>query len=318
MSIDYKNDNTFIFTFVRMNPPTPGHLLVIEAMINQAINLNTNKIYIFLSNSMDEKNPLACSLDTVPPPKTKAMSSANLSTNILKSNLLKSLADSYKEKMIENELNEEIKIKIQNVEIIPICSSGNPMGFINSIIRRDYAEIKDLNMFFIVGKDRAEFVDRIIDNFKTRDFVKSINAKILPREGMSDLINKSSGDTNISDIPLEQYSASFIRKFVQNNNKVAFDEAYKPYLDQTTIDALYNTLLQNLSEYEMLNNKTKSKKQKIQEDEESESYYESNNLLPIIIKGGRKRKIKKITIKRKFKNFKKNTLKRRNSRKKTY
>ena len=71
MSIDYKNDNTFIFTFVRMNPPTPGHLLVIEAMINQAINLNTNKIYIFLSNSMDEKNPLACSLDTVPPPKTK-------------------------------------------------------------------------------------------------------------------------------------------------------------------------------------------------------------------------------------------------------
>ncbi len=315
MSIDYRNDNTFIFTFVRMNPPTPGHLLVIESMINEAINLNANKIYIFLSNSMDEKNPLACSLDTVPTPKTKALLSASLSTNILKSNVLKSLADSYKQKMIEKELNSDLKTKIQNIEILTICSSGNPMGFINSIIRRDYPEVMDLNMFFIVGRDRAEFVDRIIDNFKTRDFVKSINAKILPREGMSNLINSGSEKTNISDIPLEQYSASFIRKLVQNHDKGAFDEAYKPYLDQETIDALYNTLLQNLSEYEMLNNKTKSKKQKIQEDEESESYYESNNLLPLIIKGGRKRKLKKNTIKRKLK---KNTIKRRNSTKKTH
>ena len=30
MSINYTPDNTFIFTFVRMNPPTPGHLLLIK------------------------------------------------------------------------------------------------------------------------------------------------------------------------------------------------------------------------------------------------------------------------------------------------
>lgn len=28
MSVDYTPDNTFIFSFVRMNPPTPGHLVL--------------------------------------------------------------------------------------------------------------------------------------------------------------------------------------------------------------------------------------------------------------------------------------------------
>lgn len=30
MSIDYTPDNTFIYSFVRMNPPTPGHLELIK------------------------------------------------------------------------------------------------------------------------------------------------------------------------------------------------------------------------------------------------------------------------------------------------
>ena len=39
MSVNYTNNNTFIFSFVRMNPPTPGHLLVVESMINEALKL---------------------------------------------------------------------------------------------------------------------------------------------------------------------------------------------------------------------------------------------------------------------------------------
>ena len=33
MSIDYRPDNTFIFTLARMNPPTPGHLFLIRSLI---------------------------------------------------------------------------------------------------------------------------------------------------------------------------------------------------------------------------------------------------------------------------------------------
>ena len=46
MSIEYTPSNTFIFCFVRMNPPTPGHIELIKTLINKAIELKTEKIYI--------------------------------------------------------------------------------------------------------------------------------------------------------------------------------------------------------------------------------------------------------------------------------
>ena len=38
MSIDYRNDNTIVFTLARMNPPTPGHLYLIQRLIEEGIN----------------------------------------------------------------------------------------------------------------------------------------------------------------------------------------------------------------------------------------------------------------------------------------
>jgi hypothetical protein len=71
MSINYTPDNTFIFSFVRMNPPTPGHLSLIKTMIDKAIELNVNKVYIITSSSLDGKNPLPCSSDAIQKPKNK-------------------------------------------------------------------------------------------------------------------------------------------------------------------------------------------------------------------------------------------------------
>ena len=100
MSVNYTNNNTFIFSFVRMNPPTPGHLLVIEAMINEALKLNVNRIFVILSNSMDEKNPIPCSLDTIPKPKTKKMEAiiaANPIDYAFKSEILREMVEVYKQ-----------------------------------------------------------------------------------------------------------------------------------------------------------------------------------------------------------------------------
>ena len=49
--IQYRQDNTIIFTMVRMNPPTPGHLEVISNLIN--IGLNSRYQY---SNKFRIKN----------------------------------------------------------------------------------------------------------------------------------------------------------------------------------------------------------------------------------------------------------------------
>ena len=306
MSVNYTNNNTFIFSFVRMNPPTPGHLLVVESMINEALKLGVNRVFVILSNSMDDKNPIPCSVDTIPKPKTKKMEAiiaANPIDYAFKSEILREMIEAYKHAMIEKASSEQDKAKISGMMIEIICSSGNPFGFIGSVLFKYFVEkrVNAVNLFFIVGEDRAEFVDRVVDNFKTKDYVKSINAKILPREGMSALIKSGPGETSISDIPMEQYSASFVRKLVKNSNKTEFDEVYRPYLNQEQINKLYDTISNGLMIYE------KPAKAAAEDDEEEtpESMYIKNNLLPII-KGGRKsRKAKKVRKSRKAKKVKK-------------
>jgi hypothetical protein len=53
-----------------MNPPTPGHLVLIKTLIDKAIELGSEKAYIITSSSMDGKNPMPCSSDTVPKPNS--------------------------------------------------------------------------------------------------------------------------------------------------------------------------------------------------------------------------------------------------------
>jgi nicotinic acid mononucleotide adenylyltransferase len=294
MNIDYRNDNTIIFSFVRMNPPTPGHLLVIQSMINQAIKLNVNKVYVMLSNSMDEKNPIPCSIDTIPKPKTKKMETiiaANSIDYAFKSDILKEMIQNYKAKMISTVTSQQEKNFISSMEIKIVCSSGNPFGFIDSILHTDFLEqgISDINIFFIVGQDRSDFVDRIVEMFEKKDYIKSIDALVLPREGMTKLINKGYGETSVTDIPLEQFSASFVRKLVKNGQKTEFDEIYRPYLQRDAINKLFDTIANGLIVY---GKPQKSTVATVDEEVFPESYYIKNKLLPIV-KGGKNRRTRK-------------------------
>jgi hypothetical protein len=61
MSINYNNDNTIIFTLARMNPPTPGHLFLIQQLIQEAISKGVEEVFIILSKSnSDDENPIPC------------------------------------------------------------------------------------------------------------------------------------------------------------------------------------------------------------------------------------------------------------------
>ena len=105
MSIDYKPNNTFIFSFVRMNPPTPGHLVLIKNLIDKAVELGSEKAYIITSSSVDGKNPMPCSADTIPKPKNKAdglvMDSITSSPDaIYKSQILEEMIAAYKRELM--------------------------------------------------------------------------------------------------------------------------------------------------------------------------------------------------------------------------
>ena len=52
--------NEFIFTIARMNPPTIGHKYLIRQMVDHALANGTDKVHVILSHSVDEKNPMPC------------------------------------------------------------------------------------------------------------------------------------------------------------------------------------------------------------------------------------------------------------------
>jgi nicotinic acid mononucleotide adenylyltransferase len=276
--INYNPDNTFIFSFVRMNPPTPGHLSLIKNMIDKAIELGSDKVYIITSSSLDGKNPLPCSSEAIPKPKNKADAAVLLLIQenlIYKSSVLDKMIASYKQKLINSETDETIKSKISSVDVIVICSVGSPFGFIYNLIKHDFIDrgISKINMFFIVGRDRADFLDTIVDNFSQKDYVNSINGMILPREGMETLKNTGMGSRSISEINPSEYSASFIRNLVKNNQKEEFTQVYSDYLSPDEIEKLFQTI--------KIGTQMKSPPSK-EENENPQSRYFDGGLLPIM------------------------------------
>jgi hypothetical protein len=56
-----EEERNVIFTIARMNPPTQGHKMLIETMLNKAMEVRSSRVYIILSSSVDNiKNPLEC------------------------------------------------------------------------------------------------------------------------------------------------------------------------------------------------------------------------------------------------------------------
>lgn len=288
MSIDYTPDNTFIFSFVRMNPPTPGHLVLIKSMIDKAIDLGVNKGYVITSSSLDGKNPLPCSSASIPKAKNKSdaiiVNDMTQTDLIYKSEILDNMIASYKRQIADSESDPTKKEQIENFNIIVLCSTGSPFGFIYNVIKNDFIEkgISKINIFFIVGRDRADFLDTIVDNFRSKDYVKSINGMILEREGMESLKNTGMGQRSIADINPSEYSASFVRGLVKNGQKEDFAQVYSQYIGPDDIDKLYQTIQMGI--------RMKSPASK-DEDENPQSSYFDGGLLPIInADGGKKRR----------------------------
>jgi len=205
---------------------------------------------------------------------------------IYKSNVLDKMISSYKQQLANSETDSSKKQQIENFNVIVVCSVGSPFGFIYNVIKNDFLDkgIIKINMFFIVGRDRADFLDTIVDNFKTKDYVKSINGMILEREGMEALKTTGMGERTIAEITPSEYSASFIRGLVKNNQREDFEQVYNQYLSPDEIEKLYETIKIGM---------TMKPPPSKDEDENPQSRYFDGRLLPVINEvGGRRNKRK--------------------------
>ena len=285
--MNYTSKNTFIFSFVRMNPPTPGHLLLVKTMIYKAIELGVNKAYIITSSSLDGKNPVPCSIDTklTKNKSDKAIIERINETDIIyKSSVLEKMIQSYKHQLIQTEPDESKKMLIEQLNIIILCSTGSPFGFIYNTIKNDYIDnnISKINMIFIVGRDRADFLDTIIDYFITKNYIKSIDGIILEREGMIAAKDTKITDLKIEDIEPSAYSATLVRNLVEAGDRTKFEQVYNQYLNPDDIYKLYETIQIGIQ----MKVPTKSN-----ENENPNSRYFDGKLLPIMgsSTGGKRR-----------------------------
>lgn len=254
-----RHDDKFIFSFVRMNPPTPGHLDLIAKMVYKAIELNANKVYVLTSSTVDEKNPLVCSESTYPKPKTKKdigiIDSIKLSDPIFKSYVLNNMIMNFKRQLVDSEEDEERREKIREMNINVVCSVGSPFAFIQNILDTDFLQkgIEKINMFLIVGSDRADFLDSLATYFRTKEYVESFDGLVLEREGMEEMIRASErgGLVNVSEMPISAYSASFVRNLVKSGNFDAFEIIYTPYIrEPREIRKLFDTIKSSLASFQ--------------------------------------------------------------------
>ena len=242
MSIDYRNDNTIVFTLARMNPPTPGHLYLIQRLIEEGINKNVNKVYVILSKTNDNnENPIPCS------EKISVLGSAE--------DITKTMVKSVKEQMISKENDEDMKKKINDIDVESICvpevPRATPFTPLYNIIG-EKRDIPDLNLFIVIGDDRKNMRDSVTDFFFKWDNVNSVDGLILDRPNMGKFKSISSNPTeldalNMSEVPSGALSASFVRNLVKYNMRDKFIELYSPYLDESKIPVLYEEILEGLS-----------------------------------------------------------------------
>jgi nicotinic acid mononucleotide adenylyltransferase len=242
MSIDYRPDNTIVFTLARMNPPTPGHLYLIQRLIEEGIKKNVDKVYVILSKTNDNnENPISCSekINVLGTPEDIALT----------------MIKATKQMMLNKTYDEEMKRKITNMVVECICvpevPRATPFTPVFSIIG-DKKDIPDLNLFIVIGDDRATMLDSVTDVFFKWENVKSIDGLILDRPNMGEFKKISSNpaelsNLNISDIPVSALSASFVRNLVKNNMRDKFIELYSPYLEENKIPVLYEAILEGLS-----------------------------------------------------------------------
>jgi hypothetical protein len=234
-----ENNNTIIFSIARMNPPTPGHLLLIRKLIEQAIIQNVTKVYVILSKTDDNnENPIIC------PEKIIIL---NNMVSVLKAEMRSEIRDPSFDPSI-----------IDRVEVIFICVDpdpelkATPISTLYNIVQSYLDQgITGLKLFMIIGDDRGDFLDTLVESFLFKmPYINYVNGQILEREDMAAYKNLSFENLSKPDIiqkmPVSAFSASFVRKLVKNNLKHQFNKVYKKYLSPEQIEYLYNIISKGL------------------------------------------------------------------------
>jgi hypothetical protein len=209
------------FNIGRMNPPTPGHMGLIQAMVNNAAEAGAPKVYVFLSSNTayPSENPLDCE---------------------------------FKKEIIEAMIPLYVDTKGLAVEVIctPEEEKSNVFFGLEELV--DTPEYSGQQIIFVmfVGEDRVSMVNRIsqIQKLASR-IARPPRAIVLEREGM---VKKYSPGSKPPAV--QQMSASFVKDFIMSTKRLPekkrldiFREIYEG-LDASSITRLFEELDSKMAE----------------------------------------------------------------------
>ena len=228
------SNNDIIFTIGRMNPPTTGHMKLIEKMMVTALETNVKKIYIILSATVDhEKNPLEC-ID-----KRKL--------------LLNFIIDKVKNNIIEKQTNN--KTKIDKIIIEVICTNDpkikiNAKNPIFKTILFMIQENNPSNIQLIIGEDRIDDYNWIEDYIKPVIFLKPIDVNRKTKKKSKDPENENDSkdqenenDSKDQENEKEAMSATKMRNLAIAGNFDEFSKEMIPTgIDAKNIQEIYDTI----------------------------------------------------------------------------
>ena len=222
--MDARPQNTIIFTIARMNPPTSGHMKLIQMMMetNQALypeDLGHNRVYIILSHTKDnKKNPLKCSR------KRQILESKGMVQHIKDENpLLKDI---------------EVKVLCMDDDAPEECGKHPILKQICNIrlMEQQIKGFQPSEMKLFIGADRANSYDFVISSLAKNNPPIPIIPVVVER-------------------PEGAMSATFMRDLVSSGSKAEFMQAViQNGLSQQDADDLYEEL-----KYEMTRVVGKSK-----------------------------------------------------------
>ena len=229
-----ENLNTIIFTIARMNPPTPGHLSLITYLIKEAVRLNVPKVFLILSKTNNSnKDPIPCDKNPNAP-------DLSFKTEIIDLMVAK----------LQQRLGTNISVIcrcVSNTPTPPGIRQPTTFSTLSDIIYKDFKDVKNLNLIMFVGDDRVSLIDSVTSSYYLKDDnIRYMDGKATDRPEMTTYKNLSDEqleNLSIETIPTDSFSGSLVRRFVFLGLKNKFDDIYRPYLNQSQIDALYDTLL---------------------------------------------------------------------------
>ena len=314
-----------VLASTRMNPPTPGHMRLLEKLIMEGIEKETNEVYIVLSKkNNDMSNPINCK------DKIYYLNGFNEDEQQNEANFGRFKDDSMvyalKRKMIEKypDIPQE---KINNMKVIIKCvdyRQFGPFDKVRDIIQNKLSMLRiedgqTLGIYLVVGDDRQGTLKNMetsikINNQKLNEIfdISTFEEIVIPREDIGDFQTMSLEDIsrmNINEISPNQISGSLVRKLATDNPE-KFLEIYSDYIS----DDKKRSLLGNVNEgMSRISREISEKRQNIIRKKSSEQTSSEQKRRTRKKKGGVSKKLRRRkTVKNKRK-FRKNNNKTKNN-----